>query len=53
VPATSDPPRANRLETVHIKRQAPPRRDRIRGWIAESALREAADRKRAFAERGR
>ena len=52
-PAGSDPPRAKRLETVHTKRQAAPRRDRIRGWIAESALREAADRKRAFAERGR
>jgi HK97 family phage prohead protease len=46
--ATSDPPRAKRLATVHAKRQSPPRRDRIRGWLADSTLRTAADRKRAF-----
>jgi len=32
--ATADKPRTNRLATVHAKRQAPPRRDRIRGWIS-------------------
>jgi hypothetical protein len=37
-----------RPATVHAKRQVPPRRDRIRGWLAESTLRAAADRKRLF-----
>jgi HK97 family phage prohead protease len=46
--ATSDTSRAKRLATVHAKRQSPPRRDRIRGWLADSTLRTAADRKRAF-----
>jgi HK97 family phage prohead protease len=43
-------PTASRLATVDPKRQAPPRRDRIRGWISDSALREAADRKRALVQ---
>jgi HK97 family phage prohead protease len=34
--ATSESPRAKRLATVHAKRQAPPRRDRIRGWLADA-----------------
>ena len=42
-----------RLETVHAKRQAPPRRDRIRGWLADSTLRAAADRKRLFQQPAR
>jgi HK97 family phage prohead protease len=41
-------PSAKRLEAVHVKRQAPPRRDRIRGWLADSTVRAAADRKRLF-----
>jgi HK97 family phage prohead protease len=36
-----------RLNAVRTKRPAP-RRDRIRGWLADSTLRAAADRKRAF-----
>jgi hypothetical protein len=42
-------PSAKRLETVHARRQAPPRRDRIRGWISEQAVRTAGDRKAMFA----
>jgi HK97 family phage prohead protease len=44
---------SQRLETVHAKRQAPPRRHRIRGWLAESTLRTAADRKRLFQQPAR
>jgi HK97 family phage prohead protease len=42
-------PSAKRLETVHAKRQAPPGRDRIRGWISDSALRSTSDREQMFA----
>jgi HK97 family phage prohead protease len=38
---------AKRLAAVHAKRNKP-RRDRIRGWIAESALRSAGDLKQLF-----
>jgi HK97 family phage prohead protease len=39
MPSTA--PSGERLETVHAKRQAPPRRDRIRGWLADSRMRAA------------
>ena len=42
-------PSAKRLETVRVRRQSPPRRDRIRGWISDSAVRTTGDRKRMFA----
>jgi Escherichia/Staphylococcus phage prohead protease len=42
-------PSAKRLETVHARRQSPPRRDRIRGWISEQAVRSTSDRKAMFA----
>jgi hypothetical protein len=53
IAVTPPRPAASRLATVNAKRQAPPRRDRIRGWISDSALREAADRKRAFVQPAR
>jgi HK97 family phage prohead protease len=42
-----------RLESVRARREGPPRRERIRGWIADSARRNAADLKRAFAQSAR
>jgi hypothetical protein len=46
-PGTTSPAaNGKRPETVRAKRGAPPRRDRIRGWLADSTLRELADRKR-------
>jgi HK97 family phage prohead protease len=42
-------PSAKRLETVQVRRQSPPRRDRIRGWISDSAVRTRGDLKRVFA----
>jgi HK97 family phage prohead protease len=50
IDVTAARPTTNRLATVNAKRKAPPRRDRIRGWISDSALREAADRKRALVQ---
>jgi hypothetical protein len=47
--ATPVAPRQSRLEVVRMRRQSPPRRERIRGWIAESAVRSTADLKRVFA----
>jgi HK97 family phage prohead protease len=46
-------PSAKRLEAVHVKRQAPPRHDRIRGWLADSTVRAAADRKRLLQQPAR
>jgi hypothetical protein len=48
--ATPIAPRKDRIEVVHSRRGGPPRRERIRGWIAESALRNKADLKRVFAK---
>jgi HK97 family phage prohead protease len=42
-------PSAKRLESVHARRQSPPRRDRIRGWISDEPVRSAGDLKRVFA----
>jgi hypothetical protein len=47
--ATPIAPRKERLEIVRTRRHAPPRRERIRGWIADSATRSTADLKRVFA----
>ena len=41
-------PSAKRLETVHARRQSPPRRDRIRGWIVDSARRDTSHLNRIF-----
>jgi HK97 family phage prohead protease len=41
--------RAERLEAVRARREDPPRRERIRGWVAEGILRDAVDLKRVFA----
>jgi hypothetical protein len=49
-PEFTRPPRGARLEAVHARRQGPPRGDRIRGWIAEGALRNAVNLKRVFAK---
>jgi HK97 family phage prohead protease len=46
-------PRASsgeRLAAVHARKRSTPRRDRIRGWIADSALRSAADLCRATSQ---
>jgi Escherichia/Staphylococcus phage prohead protease len=43
---------AKRLESVHTRRQEPSKRNRIRGWIADSALRSTADLRRAFLPMG-
>ncbi|MEA2907237.1 MAG: uncharacterized protein QOI12_4624 [Alphaproteobacteria bacterium] len=51
MPSTA--PSGERLETGHAKRQAPPRRDRIRGWLADSRMRAAAERKRLFQQPAR
>jgi Escherichia/Staphylococcus phage prohead protease len=48
-PAPIHAPSAKRLETMHIRRQSPPRRDRIRGWISDSAALTTSDLKRMFA----
>jgi hypothetical protein len=47
--ATPVAPRKSRLEIVRTRRHTPPRRQKIRGWIAESAVRSKADLKRVFA----
>ncbi len=49
-PVVAPASRAKRLEAVHARRQSPPRRERIRGWIADQALRGTADLKRVFTQ---
>ena len=53
--APAAPGSGTRLDRVQQRRQAPPsrRNRRIRGWIADSALRAMADRKAAFAQPAR
>jgi HK97 family phage prohead protease len=47
-PTGERPRSASRIDTVHTRRQSP-RRDRIRGWIHESARRDGAAVRRVFA----
>jgi hypothetical protein len=49
----ASPSRRSRLEAVRARRDAPPRRDRIRGWIADDARRSTADLKRVFTQSAR
>jgi HK97 family phage prohead protease len=48
--ATAELSSGGRLAAVRARRLSPPRRDRIRGWIADSGLRSTADLRRAFAQ---
>jgi HK97 family phage prohead protease len=45
--------RPDRIAIVRARRDGTPRHERIRGWIAESALRNNADLKRVFAKPAR
>jgi hypothetical protein len=52
-PITARAATSKRLGTVHARRSASPSGDRIRGWLAESTLRAAADRKRLLQQPAR